>query len=88
MTDGSRQNDLTTSLFFLDWFLWFLDTLVSKYLSVLEDLFIKVVEAHVQAYDVISDLDNVDVDGDGVTKKRVELAHMKVEVKPALNKVN
>ena len=39
------------------------------------------------AYDVISDLDNVDADGDDV-KKGVVLAHMMVEVKPSLYKVN
>ncbi len=39
------------------------------------------------AYDVISDLDNVDADGDDI-KKGFELAHVMLEVKPSLYKVN
>lgn len=44
MTDGSRQSDLTTKLLFLDWYLWFFDTIVFKYPSVLEGPFIKVAQ--------------------------------------------
>lgn len=43
------------------------------------------IEAHVQAYDTITSLDDVDADGDGITKK-VGLSHMMMEVKPALYK--
>ena len=46
MTDGSRKSDLTTNPFFPDWYLWFLDTIVFKYPSVLKGPFIKVAQFH------------------------------------------
>lgn len=40
------------------------------------------IEAHVQAYDKITELDDVDADGDGVSK-RVGFAHLMMAVSPA-----
>jgi beta-glucosidase len=40
------------------------------------------IEAHVQAYDKITELDNVDADGDGISK-RVGFAHSMLAVSPA-----
>jgi beta-glucosidase len=43
------------------------------------------IEAHIKAYDTITRIDDIDADGDGVSKN-VGLAHMMIEVKPDISK--